>query len=128
LCEWPGKLAPFLLGEASEEDVLQASAAEVPLRQQRQRCVAHFYIGATRLKNGDEAGYRRELELALVEGFNWQEPEYFLACSELRRAPHVPVLPADPRVSADARQQLALPLQDSAVPRSVNLGSDWGNP
>jgi hypothetical protein len=80
---WPGVLAPFLLGTSTEEALLPHLEDPNPFMAVR-RCPAHFYLGARRLDEGDLAGYRQQLELAVGQGDNSiLAPEYHLARAEL---------------------------------------------
>ena len=80
---WPGVLAPFLLGQSTEETLL-LHLEDFSAFMAAKRCRAHFFLGAQRLDAGDLSEYRRQLELAVGQDDNSiREPEYHLARAEL---------------------------------------------
>jgi hypothetical protein len=84
---WPGPLVPFVLGQGSDAALLAAVPDSHPFRT-RWLCQAHFYIGASRLITGDEAGYREQVAQAAAQvGESIAEPEYHLARMVMRRLP-----------------------------------------
>ncbi len=84
-CNWPGPVASFILGDIDENDFLASAGgsayAQINLRRQ---CQAQFYIGATYLADGDEEGYKNQLQKGLAEGSNISDAEYHLAHYELK--------------------------------------------
>jgi tetratricopeptide (TPR) repeat protein len=83
---WPGSIVGFLLGKITAEQLLEAAVeTQYPELHIRRTCIAHFYISAMLLAQGDTEGYRRELELALSipQKALILHPEYHLARNEL---------------------------------------------
>jgi hypothetical protein len=63
--DWPGPVAPYLLGETADDALLVFTSAEQsaknPMWAPRE---AHFYTGARLLDRGDLSGYKEQMELA----------------------------------------------------------------
>jgi tetratricopeptide (TPR) repeat protein len=48
------RIAEYLLGEIPEAELVKASASDVPLKDQGQRCEAWYFIGMRHLQSGDK--------------------------------------------------------------------------
>lgn len=80
--DWPSKLAAFLIGKLSQDDLLTAAASTDAAKDANQHCEAWFYIGMKALLAGDKktaaADFRKSIATKRRNFF-----EYQLAKAEL---------------------------------------------
>ncbi|MGB0750269.1 MAG: tetratricopeptide repeat protein, partial [Magnetospiraceae bacterium] len=81
---WPGVLAAYFVGWASERDVMRRTRQEDAQKQLDRECVAHFFIGQQRLIVGDIEGAIESFRRAVATGA-YQYRQYEAARVELRR-------------------------------------------
>jgi hypothetical protein len=60
---WPGPIVEYYLGTRAEESLL-ASVSSTPILRERELCQATFAVAVSRLRAGDEAGYRASIARA----------------------------------------------------------------
>jgi hypothetical protein len=82
---WPGALAPYILGEISEETLL-SKILPIPILKERQSCQAHFAIAVKGLEKNHTQNYKRSLETSISYGSAaYLEQLYYLAKIELEK-------------------------------------------
>src|SRR3972149_49542 len=86
---WPGPIAGFLLGEMDEETFLVKQTYPHPNLESRRLCQAHFWVGVSYLRQGNQERYKYHLQLSLLTNAVI-ESEYYPSKSELQTRINVP--------------------------------------
>jgi len=77
------KIGQFLLGQISEQSLLDAAASPIPVKDQGQHCEAWYFIGMRRLESGDKETAAIDLRKC-VETEKTDYCEYILAQEALK--------------------------------------------
>jgi tetratricopeptide (TPR) repeat protein len=98
LGNWPGAIAPYLLGAISEQEVLMKSRRPTapPVLIERFRCQATFYLGVHALADSsqqDDMVFRTQMRECADSWYGYLEHEYYLATWEVEH--NFPVIALD---------------------------------
>jgi tetratricopeptide (TPR) repeat protein len=96
------RIGEFLLGQISENELIKASASEIPAKDQGRRCEAWYFIGMRQLLAGDKPSAIEDLRKCIGTQ-KTDYCEYILAQEEVRSlspAGENPAAPAAPRAQA----------------------------
>ena len=81
---WPGKVAPFLLGKIPEEELISATSSKYPSVEARRLGQAYFYIAAHHLHQGNRVAYQLWLANSISLLDTISNAEHYLARYEMQ--------------------------------------------